>query len=331
MNIRISKPQCYSAVGKKPNQEDTLFPLKGKATEQTRVFMVCDGMGGHEHGEVASACVAETVGSITAQHPLCASSDMRDAFEKALQQAYDNLDALDTSTSVKKMGTTLTFLALCTDGVLVAHIGDSRVYQLRRGQGIVHQTRDHSLISDLIASGDLCEEDAKTFPQRNVITRAVQPHQEYPSKASYSVLTDIRKGDVFFLCCDGVVEKLDNNDLCSYLLSEKSLEERLTEVEKECMDRDTRDNNTAYLIEVVDVDGGEDEVRLSVADSDTVTKGVTSRKMNKSRLLIVLLSLLMAAILALVFLFRTSGEDNKRTDGTQNTEHTQGTIQRHKK
>ena len=66
MNIRISKPCCYTAQGGKPNQEDSLFPARGKADKTTRVFIVCDGMGGHEKGEVASACVAESIGKTTA-------------------------------------------------------------------------------------------------------------------------------------------------------------------------------------------------------------------------------------------------------------------------
>ncbi len=254
MIIQISKPLCFSAIGQKPNQEDALFPPQGEATAASRVFMVCDGMGGHEHGEVASACVAETIGRFTANQPLTTTAEMKKAFEQGLQQAYDHLDELDKGKTERKMGTTLTFLAICSDGVLVAHIGDSRVYQLRPGEGVVFQTRDHSLVNELIAAGELNEAEAKTFPQRNVITRAVQPHQDYPAKAAFNVLDDIRKGDLFFLCCDGVLEQLDNGDLADILLDCEPVEERLAAVEKACMERGTRDNNTAYLIEVAEVE-----------------------------------------------------------------------------
>lgn len=250
MTIQISQPLCYSSLGQKPNQEDAVFPVKGKATKASRVFMVCDGMGGHEHGEVASACVADTIGSFTAQQPLNTTSEMKLAFEQGLLRAYQRLDELDHNTTRRKMGTTLTFLALCTDGVLVAHIGDSRVYQYRPEKGLIFQTRDHSLVNDLIASGDLNEDDARTFPQRNVITRAVQPHQEYPAKATFSVLTDIRKGDLFLLCCDGVVEQIDNDALTCLLHGQQNMEERIQAIRKECAKRNTNDNNTAYLIEV---------------------------------------------------------------------------------
>lgn len=329
MKISISTPCCYTAQGKKPNQEDSLFPPLQEATADDRVFMVCDGMGGHENGEVASACVAETIGRMTATQPLCTTAEMRATFEEALQQAYRNLDELDHSDSKRKMGTTLTFLALCTDGVLVAHIGDSRVYQVRPGKGIVFQTRDHSLVNDLIAAGELTEDEARTFPQRNVITRAIQPHQEYPAKASYNILSDIRKGDLFLLCCDGVVEQLENSDLCTCLQGGKSPEEKLAAIEKECLQRDTRDNNTAYLIEVTEVQGAKPvaEVVLHKADRDTLPQLAvrSAARWCSARLVMALGLVVTIVILAFVFLSSGSHSQSEKTSPAP----VQGPIQRH--
>lgn len=248
----ILRPAGFIEIGRKENQEDALFPALGTATAQCRVFMVCDGMGGHEHGEVASACVAGTVGCLTADAPPCNMAAMRWRFEQALAEAYRRLDELDTPPSAdgRSMGTTLTFLALCTDGALVAHIGDSRVYQFRPGEGVVFRTRDHSLVSDLIAAGELDEEQVRTFPQRNIITRAVQPHQEHPAEASFKQLTDLRPGDVFFLCCDGVLEQLDDRDLEAILLSRESLENRIGALRRACAERQTHDNYSCYAVEL---------------------------------------------------------------------------------
>lgn len=252
--IGIATPACYSEIGAKARQEDALFPLVGEATASQRVFLVCDGMGGHEHGEVASQCVAHTVGTLTATLPSCDTTTMRTAFERALATAYDRLDEIDTPPSEgRTMGTTLTFLALCTDGILVAHIGDSRVYQLRPGEGVVMRTRDHSLVSDLIAAGELTEDEARTYPQRNIINRAVQPHQERRDRATYNVVRDVCEGDVFLLCCDGVVEQLDDDDLCALLLGPGSLSDRLAALRDACIHRHTRDNNSAYLIGITAV------------------------------------------------------------------------------
>lgn len=324
MKIRISQPLCFSEKGRKPNQEDSLFPQEGMATAESRVLMVCDGMGGHEHGEVASACVADTIGQMTSEMPLCTSTEMKVAFERALRQAYDNLDALDTDgTHAKKMGTTLTFLALCTDGILVAHIGDSRVYQLRRGRGIVFQTRDHSLVNDLIAAGEITEEESRHYPQRNVITRAVQPHQEYPAKASFSLLTDIRKGDLLMLCCDGIVEQLDNDDLCRLLLTDMPLADSLNALREECAGRETRDNHTCYLFEVETLEGSE------IANVGAVVSADTSTPSTRSHRYLRLLTVVLAVLCFVGGLFVFTSHHKKPTDGGARKVQTQGIITRH--
>ena len=86
MDIKISVPQGFSEIGQKSNQEDTLFPDLYEVSENQRSFIVCDGMGGHENGEVASNCVAETIGRITSSAPLCTTDEMCELFEKALEE-----------------------------------------------------------------------------------------------------------------------------------------------------------------------------------------------------------------------------------------------------
>ncbi len=267
----ISQPQGFNMLGQRGNQEDALFPSLDDATSSRRVFMVCDGMGGHEHGEVASRCVAETIGTLASAAGECTVEVMRKTFEVALDEAYRRLDALDADGGGRgrTMGTTLTFLAFCTDGVLVAHIGDSRVYQFRRGQGVVFRTRDHSLVEDLIAAGELTPDEARTHPRRNIITRAVQPHQESPARATFRVLTDVRRGDLFLLCSDGVTEQLEDAALSEILLDDATLEQRMQTLVEECQRRETRDNHTGYLLEVV---GG---TRLTASDAVVATDEAT--------------------------------------------------------
>lgn len=251
----IKQPLYFTEIGRKDNQEDSIFPAPGQATAADRVLMVCDGMGGHADGEVASRCVAETVGRITSQQVDCTMEQMAETFDRALDEAYQEMDRLDAGESAKKMGTTLTFLAFCQDGALVAHIGDSRVYQFRPGVGIVMQTRDHSLVNDLVAAGEITEEEARTHPRRNVITRAIMPchgDDDCKCRASKRMVTDVMKGDIFLLCCDGVVEEVDNQELTEVMLSGKSLQEKLDTLKSLCADRDTRDNYTCYLVEMED-------------------------------------------------------------------------------
>lgn len=270
-NFLIAQPQGFNMLGQRGNQEDALFPSLDEATSARRVFMVCDGMGGHEHGEVASRCVAETIGTLASAVGECSVEVMRQTFEDALNEAYRRLDALDADGDGRgrTMGTTLTFLAFCTDGVLVAHIGDSRVYQFRRGQGVVFRTRDHSLVEDLIAAGELTPDEARSHPRRNIITRAVQPHQESPARATFRVLTDVRRGDLFLLCSDGVTEQLEDAALAEILLDDATLEQRMQTLVEECQRRETRDNHTGYLLEVV---GG---TRLTASDAVVITDDAT--------------------------------------------------------
>ncbi len=302
-SIRLGEIACYSEIGQKANQEDSIFPAIGEATASQRVFLVCDGMGGHEHGEVASACVAKTVGEKTAVLPLCTTAEMRTVFETALEAAYDELDAIDTPPSTgRTMGTTLTFAACCSDGVLVAHIGDSRVYQLRPGAGVVFRTRDHSLVFDLIAAGELTEEEARDFPQKNVITRAVQPHQERRDRASFNVITDIRPDDVFVLCSDGVVEQLTDDDLCRLMLDHDTLDNRIRSVAEACRLQQTRDNNTAYAFSI---EGGS-----VTAQPEVKVEAVKPKGKKKGHTWVWLLLLAIIAALAL-FVIKTQSGDAK--------------------
>ena len=314
MKIKINNPLCYQEVGRKDNQEDTLYPEPGMATDQNRIFMLCDGMGGHDHGEVASQCVAETVGKVADACNAQTMADMRQALEKGLATAYQKLDELDTDLeSTRKMGTTLTFLGFCEDGALVGHIGDSRVYQMRPGKGIIFQTRDHSLVNDLLAAKEITPEEARNFKQKNVITRAVLPHREYPSKATCKEITDIQTGDIFFLCCDGVIEKIENSELEQILLGEGSAEARLNKLKQTCMERNTKDNNSCYLIEVKESDQVVvPVVEVTEAEDDDRTMTVVPAAKKKSKwLLWVLLLAIAAGIAVFVMLHITDNSTTK--------------------
>lgn len=284
MKIKISLPACFSEIGQKENQEDALYPPRELADAGQRVFVLCDGMGGHAHGEVASQCVAHTVGSYVeealgnmaaeALQPSmpCPMRQMREFFDEALEKAYAELDrrddaARDEARSGATMGTTLTFLGICSDGLLAVHIGDSRIYQFRPGKGVVFHTRDHSLVSELVLAGEITEEEARTHPRRNVITRAVQPHQEHPARATFDGLTDVRQGDVLMLSCDGVTEQVTDGELAELMLQPRPLAERVDTLRKLCAKRHTRDNHTCWALEVEQVDAADDACAARVTSA----------------------------------------------------------------
>ena len=249
--IKIRKPLCFTEIGLKDNQEDYLFP--SNADEETRVFIMCDGMGGHDNGEVASMTAANTLGNYLTS---CSAIDIP-VFETGLAKAYDTLDNIDTN-SMKKPGTTMTCLCLNEDNYLVAHIGDSRIYHIRpslyhsetkRG-GILYQSSDHSLVNDLLKAGELTEEEAKDFPQKNVITRAMQPHLAKRYKADVYTFDDIKGGDYFFLCSDGILEQVSNEALCEILAQDNLSDDmKLASIKSICENK-TKDNYTCWLIPI---------------------------------------------------------------------------------
>lgn len=239
--------------GKRANQEDYMYPAPGTVTDDDRCFVLCDGMGGHDSGEVASQAVCNAMGAFVTTH--CAANGIftPEDLSTAVSMAYDALDARDTH-ALKKMGTTMTFAKFHAGGCLVAHMGDSRVYHLRPGMGILFETRDHSLVNDLIKVGELTEETAKTFGQKNVITRCMQPNTERRSRAEIREISDIRPGDYFFMCSDGVNETMESKQLETVILdSSISDEQKMQQIVSGTAE--SRDNHTAFLIHVLGVSG----------------------------------------------------------------------------
>lgn len=243
-----------------PHQEDCTFPLPGKITDADRTFILCDGMGGHDAGEVASSTVCEAMGrSVLADGHDAEGVFTEKDFDNALAAAYDALGFKD-SCAAKKMGTTMTFLKLHNQGATIAHIGDSRVYHIRPGKSgeetrILFETSDHSLVNDLIKVGELTREEARHSNQKNVITRAMQPNLCPRPKADIHTITDIRPGDYFYLCSDGMLEQDDMEDgttLRNIFSDQGGTDENKVNILRSVTD-DNNDNHTAIIVHVIDV------------------------------------------------------------------------------
>lgn len=274
MKFKI-KAYNLQELGQRTNQEDSLFPALGKSTSDDRLFVLCDGMGGHEKGEVASATVCATLSRVilSAWHPGEVLSD--ELFLQALSAAYDALDAKDNGEE-RKMGTTLTFLCLHANGATVAHIGDSRIYQLRPASKntsarIVFRTQDHSLVNDLVKIGEITEEEAKHHPQKNVITRAMQPCQEHRAKADIAHLTDILPGDYFYMCSDGMLEEASDENILNIITKPNATDEQKLEMLRNVTE-ENKDNHTAHLIHIDKVEG--DASIASNEESHSPVKGI---------------------------------------------------------
>ncbi|MBO5053998.1 MAG: serine/threonine-protein phosphatase [Muribaculaceae bacterium] len=253
MIIRIGQPQAFTEQGLKDQQEDRLFPPISRLTPDNRCFVLCDGMGGHEQGEVAAEIVSKTLyESLTSTLPKDNVLTVN-WFNKSLKAAYNELDKMNYHTE-RRPGTTLTCTILGANGILAAHIGDSRIYLVRPGQGIIYRSKDHSLVNQLIDAGELTEEEAVNFPRKNVITRAMQPGLERQYAADVHILTDVKAGDYLFMCCDGILEQLSDDRLVEIISADTDASTKLNDIYTTCFGK-TRDNFTCYLIPITEVQG----------------------------------------------------------------------------
>ena len=250
MKFKIFQPQAIHEIGQRKNQEDTIFPAKGVATTDNRLFMVCDGMGGHEHGEVASGILCKAVSDFFAEDTYGFVSDID--VKDALNKAYEQLDQHDDG-AARKMGTTFTFVALHSGGVTIAHIGDSRIYHVRPSEHIIlYKSRDHSLVYDLYQAGEISFDEMSTSPQKNVITRAVMPGEDNRTKPDIVHSTNIKPGDYFYLCSDGMLEQISDQEILDILCSRGSDEDKCRKLIENS--RNNKDNHSAYLIHIEDVE-----------------------------------------------------------------------------
>lgn len=250
MRIRLEQPHCIFEDGQRGNQEDYIWPLPGTATVDDRLFIVCDGMGGHEHGEVASSTFAQGLAEYFAKHVAEGDVVTDELLKQAINHAYNLLDTKDDG-NYRRMGTTLTVVCFHKGGVLAAHIGDSRIYHIRPGKGLLYVSRDHSLVFDLYRSGEISLEEMKTYPNKNVITRAVQPGEDRRARPDIVHITDVKEGDYFYLCSDGMLEQMENEELYELLNAPMADEEKIEQLKKET--KANRDNHSAYLLRVSQV------------------------------------------------------------------------------
>ena len=248
MNIQLSQPYSFCQLGKRENQEDCRYPLSNCPQDYKPFFIVCDGMGGCEDGDVASKTVCKGLASYLEE------TDWSDTFTsedlgKALGAAYEALDKAAQHGS-RNMGTTMTLVCFHKGGCTMAHIGDSRIYQIRPVKGIIYCSEDHSTVNELVHAGLLSPERVANHPNRHVIERCMAPATdgEEQSKASCYHTQDIKAGDYFFLCTDGVLESVNNQTLTDILCGNGSNEDKCRHIAQLC--QQSKDNNTAYLLHV---------------------------------------------------------------------------------
>ena len=209
------------------------------------LIAVADGMGGHAGGEVASKVAITTLAQIL---PLLNNDEMdSESLEDFLLTALVDVDdeiriTAEANNRLSGMGTTLTSVALYRGKAYVLHAGDSRAYRLR-GKEFTQLTKDHSVVQELIDAGTISEEEATVHPQRSVLTNVLMGHGNItPLLLEY----DVKDGDKFLLCSDGLNAVLKNSEIESILKGEDALN-KLIELTYE---RGAPDNVTVLIAEV---------------------------------------------------------------------------------
>ena len=179
-----------------------------------------------------------------------------------------------------------------------------------------------SLVNDLVAIGEITEEEARTHKQRNVITRAIQPGQEHRANADFSHISDILPGDYFFMCSDGVLEQMTDKNLVNILSMDNPDEKKREIIVK--VTKDNKDNHTAHIIRVLSVGEGVTTTASPVVGKEPVTAPEPRRK--RHFLPVVLTVLLLAAVLAIVLWMRKPSTEGNRPvpSGQQRTEQVYG-------
>jgi serine/threonine protein phosphatase PrpC len=246
--MQVTQIDYLHEIGSKKNQEDFLWPEPGTASSEDCIFIVCDGVGGSDSGEVASKMIAEFVGNaLLAAAPSEVDLPMlNQLLEEARLKliAYAKLKGLGTD-----MATTFTLLYLINQKAFIAWCGDSRVYHLRKNE-ILFRTEDHSLVNSLIRKGDLTEEEGRNHPQKNLLLKAVRADDPRPEAEGHWIM-DIQEGDYFLLCTDGLLENISDADV-QFLLHQNELGEiSLVKAFRQYALDKTRDNYSMYLVRVV--------------------------------------------------------------------------------
>jgi serine/threonine protein phosphatase PrpC len=238
---------AISKQGGRPENQDDMGYAE---TPLGCLLIVCDGMGGGPGGRTASFIVKnEIVRTLQA----CASTQDRDlAFRQAAAHAHQALEAkMKEVPELQGMGSTFAAILINKESAVIAHAGDSRVYQLR-GKRCVYRSIDHSLVAELVQHKALTEEQARISPQSNVITRGLGSTQNHVPEVD---VRPYKRGDRFVICTDGVWGSMPQRDLLSLLTQRAEVDEVSRRLSEKVDDLGfaaggTHDNHTLIMAEV---------------------------------------------------------------------------------
>lgn len=235
---------AVSDIGlKRENNQDYMF---ASSESDFPIFLVADGMGGHNAGDIASSMAVKSIVKFIDENKemLKNPDDIKRYIKKAIDQANDEIfiKSLDSS-EFNGMGTTLTMAYIGDKNLVIGHVGDSRAYLIREGK-IIQLTDDHTLVNELIKNGSIDKDEAKDHPQGHVITRAIGTSYKIKSDVFSK---DITNNDIIILCSDGLTNMIDDDVI-------------LRVIEK--YDKKDMNNICNVLVKLAKENGGRDNITV---------------------------------------------------------------------
>ncbi len=210
-------------------------------------FIIADGMGGHNSGEIASKTAVDFISKSVLEFPekKVANEDITLFIKQIIENA--NKEVINVSKERIEnygMGTTVIVASVWADNLYIGHVGDSRLYLIRDGE-MKRITTDHSYIEELVQNGTLTREEAENHPQKNIITRALGCFDEIVVD---TYVCEIKNGDYFVLCTDGLTNMLSENEIKDIVLSADSPETACDVLVRKANENGGEDNITVIVI-----------------------------------------------------------------------------------
>jgi protein phosphatase len=247
--------------GVRAHNEDACF-----CSAPARVWVVADGMGGHQCGDIASRIVCNTVErSVVSAANRYSAAILHDA----LQQANQKILAYAAEYQIPgSIGSTVVALTLQQRRFTVLWAGDSRCYRLRRGQ-LQQLTRDHSQVEDMIDLGQLDRTQAEHHPLSHIITRAVGVD---PILNIAVLAEEVHDGDIFLLCSDGISKEFSSSEILRFIQEEK-IEDSCLAIEHAALVKKSKDNVTCVIVQVQSNCYAEAQLHQGINDATLPLRG----------------------------------------------------------
>jgi serine/threonine protein phosphatase PrpC len=275
VKIDPSPFECGAAthVGKvRSRNEDNFLVHPGSG-----IWVVADGMGGHQDGDIASKMIVEALQAVA---PQSSAADLLTRCEASVLSANRRIQLHGAGGDQRVIGSTVAILLIHQYHYACLWSGDSRIYRLRDGE-LVQLSRDHTQVQELIESGQLTEDEAKNWPGRNVITRAVGVKDEPELDVEDGSLIP---GDVFLLCSDGLTNHVSDREILAEIRNQGS-QGACDALVRMTLARGARDNVTVVVVRYAPKDersGSQQDVPEQLAsDGDPSTHAFeNSRRQN---------------------------------------------------